>query len=444
MVQMHIRKTLETVKALSSPRARLAQCVAASLLLAFSASAQDALRNNVAIGEAQQARSLQEQSSDYTYKNGAFRLSVVPSLDMQWIDNINLSSTNVEDDFVIRPTVGITTSYPISEQNLLSLNLTAGYSTYLKHSSESSFYLSSGSGLSFDVYVKDVLINLHDQFSYEQDSSQNSAVANTGTYGTFQNSAGLSASWDLDTVTLSAGYDHQNVLATSSGFDGTDHSAEMFFARAGYNVSSRLVVGLEASASLTTYDQDILNNNQSYSLGVYANFKPDSYFQFQPRAGYTISQFQQTSTNLTTSNLKSWYADLDVTHAITKAISYSVDAGRSVGLGVQSDATETYYVTPSVTWNLRKDWTINASMSYNYGQQGVGSTLSPSLPPELRDLLVSSEDYSWYTGTLGFSHAITRRFDFSFNYRVTLRSSSGEDRGYTQNQVELQLSYHPL
>lgn len=428
---------LEPMNVLSKPQARrLRLLVASPLLTLATASAQEALINSFANRPAT-AGSVQRQASDYTYKNGDFRLWVTPSLDLQWLDNVQLSQGAGQDDFVVRPTLGLVTTYPVSQQNLLRLDLTVGYSKYLTYDSLDTFYLQSGSGLSFDIYIKDILINLHDQFSYVQDSSQNSAVANTGSYGTFQNSAGLAATWDLKKMVLSTGYDHQNVQATSGQLTQTDHSSEMLFARGGYVVNSKLTTGLETSAGFTTYDQPLLNNNQSYSLGAYADFKPDAYLDFQPRAGYVIYQFDQTSQSLRTSDLNSWYADLKVTHAITDTINYSIDAGHRVGLGVQSDATEVWYVTPGATWNLTKDWSLHASMSYENGQQGTGSTgLSP------RANLVS-ENYSWYTGTLGFSHPITSRIAFNFNYRFTTRSSSSQDRGYTQNQVELQLTYHP-
>jgi len=417
------------------PGSGLRLMVVSPLLALSTASAQQALMNSLNNGPV--ANQSLEQPSDYTYKNGDFRLWVTPSLDLQWDDNVQISQGAQESDFITRPTLGLMTTYPVSQQNLIKLDVNAGYSLYATHDNLDSFYLQSGSGLSFDVFIKDVQINLHDNFSYVQDSSQNSQVANTGSYGTFQNDAGLSASWDLTRVVLSAGYDHQNVQSTSGQFAQSDQATETLFARAGYVVSPRLTAGLESSASFTAYDQALLNNNQSYSMGAYADYKPDAYFDFQPRAGYVIYQYDQTSQSLQTANLNSWYADLRVTHAISDAISYSIDAGHRVTLGVQSDATSAWYVTPSATWNLTKNWTLNTSMSYENGQQGTGST---QLMPNAN---LVSESYSYYTGTLGVAHPITSRLAFNFDYRVTTRSSSAQERGYTQNVLELQLTYHP-
>ena len=70
-----------------------------------------------------------------------------------------------------------------------------------------------------------MLFNFHDSFSYIQEFCHEPAVSGPVSYGTFQNTAGLSGTWDLNDVTLTLGYDHQNVLATSSQFStNTDHA----------------------------------------------------------------------------------------------------------------------------------------------------------------------------------------------------------------------------
>ncbi|HUA67121.1 MAG TPA: hypothetical protein VMA13_01120, partial [Candidatus Saccharimonadales bacterium] len=155
-----------------------------AILAGWSARAQEGLNDEMANEAADRARASQE-GANYTFKSGDFRMLLVPSLSMQWNDNINCTDTGKEDDFIILPTLGVIMSYPLTDRNLLQLNVAAGYSEYVKHSSLSSFYLSAGSGLSFDVYIRDILINLHDQFSYIQNSSANPQVAGTGTYGTF-------------------------------------------------------------------------------------------------------------------------------------------------------------------------------------------------------------------------------------------------------------------
>src|SRR6267154_2597039 len=76
------------------------------IMLAFSgAPAQEALRNSQAGDAAAQARIVQSESLPYTIKSGDFKLLVVPSLGLDWNDNINISKTNALQDFILTPQV---------------------------------------------------------------------------------------------------------------------------------------------------------------------------------------------------------------------------------------------------------------------------------------------------------------------------------------------------
>jgi hypothetical protein len=417
-------------------------CGALSLLSAtMSARAQQGLPTALANDAATQARSQQEQQlEDYTYKKGDFRLLVMPAMTLEWNDNVTTTQQGQDDDFIILPTVGLLSSYPLTDRNILQLNVTAGYSEYIKHDSLSSFYLSSGSGLSFDVYIKDILINLHDQFSYMQNSAANPGVANTGTFGTFDNRIGPTVSWNLKKVVLTLGYDHENELSTSGTLSQVDHSTESGYGRVGYQWNSKLTTGVEGTAAYTAYDQTVLNDNTSYSIGVYGDWKPDEFLEIQPRVGYTITEFQQTSSALRTSDIGSWYADLNLSHKITRSLSYSLDVGHQVSGGVQADADENYYANLGLNWDFIKGNRFVPSLFYRHGNQGAGSSLLPGVSnPNL-----VSETYDWYGGSIGFSHAFTKRLDLSLNYQLTERSSTGAQRGYAQNLVTLQITYHAL
>ena len=409
------------------------------LLTVCSVSAQEALQNSQTGAAVAAARDKSLKSEDYTFKNGDFRMLVTPSLSAQWNDNVNLSETNLLDDYIITPSVGIRSSYPVTERNVLFLDVTIGYSRYLNHPNLSTFNInsSSGSGLSFDIGIKDVTLNLHDWFSYTQDSAQNATVANTANYGIFENTTGLSATWDLNQVTLSAGYDHQIVLSTSSEFNDINHSAELFFLRSGLQLNPAVSIGLETTAALTTYDKNTLNNNNAYTVGPYVTFVPGPYFQVTARGGYSTYQLEQSSQSIQTSSQNSWYADLTLSHQVRESISYALSVGHELQLGTQSDLTEDTYVRPNITWKIIKDLDFNTGFFYEHGQQGVGSVTTG--PGNLNQ----KETFDWYGGNLSLQHPLTSRLSLGLTYRLTLRSSDQPNSGYTQNLVGLQLTYHP-
>ena len=288
----------------------------------------------------------------------------------------------------------------------------------------------SGSEFSFDIFIKDFRINLHDRFSYTQDSAQQSAVAGTAEFATVNNTAGLLGTWNLSDVTMSLGYDHASVMSPSSQFQSQDRASEMVVGRVGLRAHPQVTAGLEATASFTAYDKLILNNNSAYSLGAYADWRPGSSLHIQPRVGYTIYSFQQTSLTNQTSDLNSWYVDLTATHDMTETLSYSLSAGHEVRLGIQSDANEVWYLRPSFNWRIIKNLSLQTSLFYERGKQGVGNVVGNL-----------TEMYDWYGGGINLSRPLTDRLGLGLNYRLTLRSSSTPARGYSQNLVSLLLSY---
>jgi hypothetical protein len=395
---------------------------------------QEALNNSIAGQANSESRAQQLQSQDYTFKYGDFRSLISATADAAWNDNINLTKSGPLDDYILTPSLRVTSSYPVTQDNVLFFDISIGYSRYLKHPNYSTFNLnsSSGTGVSFDIGIKDVTINLHDWMHYSQDAAQNSTVANTGNYGTFDNSAGLSASWDLNQVTLSAGYDHANVLSTSAEFDGITHQSELFFVRSGFLLHPQVTVGLESTATLTTYKQNVFNNNDAYTIGAYATFSPDSALHITARGGYTTYKFQQDSASLRTSDQNSYYAALNVNHQPLDWLSYSLDAGHEVQLGTQSDLTEDWYLRPSVTWKFIKKVEFNTAFFYEHGQQGLGNVFGNL-----------TENYDWYGGEFTVNHDLTSRLTIGMNYRLTIRSSDISNNEYTQNLVGLHLTYHP-
>lgn len=401
---------------------------------------------------AAEAQRQQQASQLYTFKEGDFRLLIVPSLELDYNDNVTIAQTDTQEDFILKPLVTLTGSYPISQQNSLSFSTGVGYDEYLEHNQYSAYRVNSDSQLLFDVRVKDFLIDFHDRFSYSQDPSTEAAVAGTAIYGGLQNSAGVTTTWDLEDVVLTLGYDHQNFISSSSEFSYLNRASELPLARAGAKLRPDLTIGIEGTASFASYDQSVLNDNQSYSLGAYGDFQPDSYFHLQPRAGYTIYQFLHTSQSaqifdltptgvpiivptgetIQTADLNAWYADVTLSHQISKVVSYSLNGGHEIRPGIQSDAIEDYYFRPSIQWSIVKGLGLNTSLFYEHGNEGVGNVTGNL-----------TEIYDWYGGALLLTYPLMKKLLLTLSYRLTLRSSNNSAGDYAQNLVGIKLSYQP-
>lgn len=392
--------------------------------------AQEALLNSLPQPAAAPTEPIDLESSTYTIKSGDFRALVTPSMGVQWNDNINLSRDGGEEDFILAPVVGIHSSYPISQRNLLQLDVSFGYDKYVRHDDLSSWYVQSGSALSFDIAVKEFLINLHDRFSYVQDSAQESAVANTGSYGTLNNTAGAQVTWNLNAPTLSLGYDHQIIQATDSHFDSINETSELIFGRAGLRLSPDFTAGAEGTVTVARYEQTILNDNTIYTAGIYANWQLGNYFDLQARGGYTLSDYGQTSETIRTSNLNSWYIEVTAHHQISDSMEYTFRAGHDLQAGIESDTIEMWHADSSFAWNIIRGWPFQTEVSYVHGNQGQGNQTGNL-----------TETYDWVAFSIGLSHPVTKKFAAALNYRLTLRGSDIPSNEYTQNEVQLQMTY---
>jgi hypothetical protein len=406
-------------------------CFALGLILqSRQASAQEAIRNSLAGEAAAEARRISPETMPYTFKSGDFRLLLTPSLDSEWNDNVYLSQSGPEDDFIVRPTVGIDASYPLTQRNLLQLDLSAGYNYYADHHELSSAYLSSGSQVALDIFIKDFLFDFHDIFSYVQDASTEPAVSGTGSYGTFQNTAGLSGTWDLDDVTLTLGYDHQTSLATDSQFSDTDQNSELLTSRVGFKVYPGVTAGIEATGSYTAYQQHSLNNSLGWSAGIYGEWAPDAYFSIKPRFGYAVYYGQQTSQVIPASTESSWYADLTISHQATRFLTYSLSIGHELQPGIESDNIEDSYVRPSLNWTFIKNASIGTSLSYEHGVQRGGQLAT-----------TFGENYDYFGPSFNVGFSPFERVNVSLNYRLTIRSSNVATGEYTQNIAGITFTY---
>ena len=142
------------------------------------------------------------------------------------------------------------------------------------------------------------------------------------------------------------------------------------------------------------------------------------------------STFLLTNQPVQTSDLNSWYADLNITHQITDAIGYTLDAGHEVQTGIQSDAIEDWYVRPAVHWSIIKNVNLNTSFSYEHGKQGAGNVAGNL-----------TETFDWLGANVGASYSIMKKLSLGLNYRLTLRSSTSVNNEYTQNVLSLSLTY---
>jgi len=167
-------------------------------------------------GEA--ASEARRQSLDripYNLLVGPVRFRFSATAGFEYNDNVNYAERNSQEDFIFRPQVNFNALWPVTQLNSLRLDLGLGYGLYLDHSeyNTNSILLTPNSQVSFDIFVSDFRINLHDRFSLTQDPIDEPGLSNAADYTHFENTAGVSVLWDLNKVVLTLGYDHYNFIS---------------------------------------------------------------------------------------------------------------------------------------------------------------------------------------------------------------------------------------
>jgi hypothetical protein len=391
---------------------------------------QEALLTSRADQAAAEARRYNVENQPYTVKVEEFRMLAATSLELDWNDNINVAQRGAESDFILRPSGQVTASYPVTQNSLLSLNVQAGYTKYLEHDTYSFWFVGSGSGLALDLDVGQFTFDVHERLLYIQDAATLGAVAGTGLYGYLDNVAGVLATWDLNDVMPSLGYDHENYIAYPSGFNFGTRSTENFYARTSFRVHPRVTVGVEGAVGLTTYQERLLNNNTDLSAGLFGDWRANAALRVTARAGYVVYIFEQIPGQIRVSDENAGYGDVTASDQVTDKLTASLSVGHQLLLGYQGNSTDTWYVHPGASWRVLHDVTLRATPFYEQGTQGLLSLAGNF-----------QENYEWYGVDMGLTYTPRRNLTVTADYRVTLRSSDLALRSYTQDQIGIMLTY---
>ena len=212
---------------------------------------------------------------------------------VEYNDNINLAEINPQSDVIIRPQFNIDAIWPVTQLNTLKLDLGLGYSFYLEHpnTDTNGVLISPGSQLSFDIFVQDFRINLHDRFSAATGPDRAIQLSNVVDYGRFENASGISVLWDLNKAVLTLGYDHFTFVSTSDTFSYLDRNAEELNFSAYFALTSTTGAGIEASAVYNYYSQEFLNNAFGFNIGPFVETQLTNYLKLRASVGYQVINF---------------------------------------------------------------------------------------------------------------------------------------------------------
>ena len=426
------RSALSSAGRASSGRCRSVIGCSAIAVLAIgafpAARGQDALRLSIA-GQTQAAlRKEAAENQPYSFRLGNAKVLASASLDNEWNDNINLSSSHPQEDLILRPLSNFDITWPVTQLNSLSFSIGIGYEKFIDHSEYDRLLIAPGSALSWDVYVGDFKINVHDRFSYEQDPTAAGELSGTARFGGFYNTTGIQALWDVQKVVISLGYDHSVFLPSDTRYEYLERTSEFRVARSTIQVRPGAFAGVEVSGGPTAYTRPGLSDNFTYSAGVFAEWQVDTHLKIEPRGGYYAYHFDDNGLPNQVTEQNGYYLSIVLRHELNSKIHYSLEGGHETYFGIYSELVEQWYASARVNWNLIRHVSLYTTARYESAAQNLGP-------------LDSGYDRTFLS--VGVATPVAKRWNVRLDYRHWLKDSNLEGNGdYTQNRVTLQLAYH--
>ena len=416
--------------------------------LAMVAQGQEAVRASMA-GEAAAAAQSRAASTlgYYNLKVGPTAWNFGSGLGLQYNSNANLTENQPEGDFIFTPQINTRMVWPVSDMNSVNLVVGGGYSAYLKNQQNSGFFLTPGTGLSFDAFVGDFRINLHDRVSISQNSYQYATVTGTGNYAQGQNALGTTVLWDLNKIILNFAYDHMNYVSFPSNSGQPNGVFEVVSTSAGYMIKPQMLAGLELGGSLINYPGDNNNtiNNATYgnarqwNLGGFYNTQVSDYVQFTGHAGYTVYTPQSGRGTADSGDFTGMYFSLALSHRLNRYVSYSLSLGRMVNAAYYGGPTEQYYANLGLGWQILEKISLSSNVGYIYGNQAGGSSSQGGS---------SLQPYSQLTFGVNAGRSITKHLTANLGCQFITRlgdSSGGNYNSYNSNYnlytITLSLNY---
>jgi hypothetical protein len=424
------------------------------------ARAQDAIRPSLAGEAAAEARRQAIDKIPYNLQLGPIKFRFSATMGVEYNDNVNLAEdgsaliltstgpfllkTSPQSDFILRPQVNVNALWPVTQLNTLKLDLGVGYAIYLDHSNYNTngVLIQPGSQLAFDIFVSDFRINIHDRFSLEQDPVAEVALSNVADYGRFQNYAGISVLWDLNQAVVTLGYDHYLYLSTNSVFDYLDRNADIVSGTIGFTPSSTVTVGVEGSFVTTYFDQNILNDSDTYSAGAFVETQLAPHVKLRVAAGYQVINFDNTGLVNDSHDLHDYYANALLSHRVNSVLTQSISVGHETQLGVNSNYVKLNYVRHTATWNILFHTLLSTELFYEDADDSGGSGLL-FLPvpgvPNINPFV--AEHIHRYGGAITLGYQLTPHVTLGLRYQYTQKDSDQPLRDYRQNRVGLDGTY---
>jgi hypothetical protein len=403
---------------------------AAGLTFSRQVHCQEALRLSIAGDTAAEIQRQQQNSIGYyNLLWGPVALRFASGLALDYDDNVHLQSHGAEGDLITRPNVNVQSHWPMTQENSLDAALGAGYSFYATHSDLNQLYVNPGSGLSFNIYVGDCVINLHDRISITENAYQNPTAGGNGSYSQLENTVGLSTYWDLNKLVAQAGYDHVNDVSLGSNDQVPDSSSDNWYLNVGVRLLPEITAGVEGGFGLISYSQNQSNepNASQWNAGVFCRAQVSENFSGRLDAGYTVYAPENSGSFTNAANTENLYFQVTLSHRVNRFLNYSLSAGRSTDSSYYGQAYDYYFVRLQSNWSILKNYQLSTSFWWQKGNELYA--------------LGGASDFDQYGAGVNLSRSLTKKLTGGLGYQYVRETSAQSNLNYTVNIISLSFSY---
>lgn len=379
--------------------------------------------------QAAAAQNATNENNSYNIQAGRARLWLQGEMGLELNDNANYSKTKPDADVILHPALNVRASWLPTEQNTLSLAAGVGYAEYLHDHALSGPRIASHSGLGYNIYSGDFVFNLHDRFSAVDYQFQDPAVS--ASVIRLENTTGFNATWDLNQLVLTAGWDFDLFRSLTSFYAYSDNNSEVFNASAAILLSDTSKVGLLAGGGFTTYEQRVLENDAHSSVGPFYKVRLTEHLSAQVFAGVTSYQFDHEGNAAVAEDFTGFYGQAFLNHEVNPQFSQSLALGRSIQRGITADLSDLYFLNYVGRWHFAPSGFVYGRFSYGHGAT-EGAAEAAGFVPEKYDVFGPGISLGW---------RFSRKLVGSVAYDYLMKDSTAPVYAFTQNRLLFDVTY---
>ncbi|MEM9227284.1 MAG: hypothetical protein AAGA45_04895, partial [Verrucomicrobiota bacterium] len=296
------------------------------------------------------------------------------TLDIEYNDNINGSTTNQLVDLIVTPGVSIDTAWRLTDYNSISFNIGLGYEYYTNNPELSSINnflaISPDTQLAFTFFVENYEIEVFDRLDYSIDATDalrldasGELVPNSERFGRFTNIAGINIEGDYNDIIAFMQFSRTDVLPTQQDFNFVQRTTYEISGGPRFLLSPQLTTGLTGGFTWTDYSAAQNNDRRSFFVGPLVIWQVSPLLSVQANFNYNWITIEQTGTVGDTSNPSGIQASVSASHRLSQRFLHSILYNRVIQEGFVSNATTTDTITYSASYRLSTQLTPKIEVS---------------------------------------------------------------------------------